>query len=207
MTELLDAVDDLTLPRNVKVATDDGHTWATEDALLTQLEQAVSSTLNSGSGAGGSPWSRNVLDSAALHQAAIITSTIGDWCRIENVPVRRDPIADLRAWHAAHLGSDHTETNPFYINQMRAWAGQIRNMVNPPKIIEIMSVCPLCGEGQFTNDLGERISNPIQLSYRPESGSIWADAKAMCRACDAVWASEAELRGLRWQIDSRENSA
>lgn len=33
MTELLDLIDDLTLPRNVKVPTDDGHTWATEDAL------------------------------------------------------------------------------------------------------------------------------------------------------------------------------
>lgn len=32
MTELLDAVDDLTLPKPVKVQTDDGHTWATEDA-------------------------------------------------------------------------------------------------------------------------------------------------------------------------------
>lgn len=28
---LLEAVDDLTLPRNVKVETDDGHTWATEE--------------------------------------------------------------------------------------------------------------------------------------------------------------------------------
>lgn len=32
MSELLDAVDDLTLPRNVKVQTDDGHTWASESA-------------------------------------------------------------------------------------------------------------------------------------------------------------------------------
>jgi hypothetical protein len=207
MTELLDVVDDLTLPRNVKVPTDDGHAWATEDPLLTQLEQAVSSTLNSGSGAGGSPWSRNVLDSAALHQASLITATIGDWCRIQNLPVRRDPIADLRAWHAARLGSDNTDTDPFYINQMRAWAGQIRHMVNPPKTIEITAPCPACGQGAYTNDLGEKVPNPLQLSYRPESGSIWADAKALCRACQVVWDTEWRLRELRHDIDAKEETA
>lgn len=31
MTDLLDVVDELTLPKPVKVPTDDGHTWATED--------------------------------------------------------------------------------------------------------------------------------------------------------------------------------
>lgn len=206
MSELLDAVDDLTLPRNVKVATDDGHTWATEDPLLTQLEQAVSSTLNSGSGAGGAPWSRNVLDSAALHQAAIIRSTIGDWCRIAKAPVKREPITDLRAWHAARLSLTDRESDPFYINQMRAWAGQIRNMVNPPKIIEITAPCPTCGQGVYTNDLGEKVPNPLQLSYRPESGSIWADAKALCRACSAIWDTEWRLRELRHDIDDKETA-
>jgi len=34
MTELLDAVDELTLPKPVKVPTDTGYTWATEDRGL-----------------------------------------------------------------------------------------------------------------------------------------------------------------------------
>ena len=34
MTDMETAVDDLTAPRNVKVETDTGSTWASEDALL-----------------------------------------------------------------------------------------------------------------------------------------------------------------------------
>jgi hypothetical protein len=105
MSELLDAVDNLTLPRNVKVQTDDGHTWASEDALLFQLEQAVSSSLKSGSGSGGAAWERNVLDSAALYQAGIIRAAIGDWCRIAGVKGRRTPIDGLRAWYVARLSA------------------------------------------------------------------------------------------------------
>lgn len=203
-SELLDAVDDLTLPRNVKVQTDDGHTWASEDALLVQLREAVSSSLNSGSGSGGSPWTRNVLDSAALYQAGIITSQIGDWCRIAGAKVTRDAVADLRAWHVAHTSRpDHSDE--FYLLQLRAWSGQIRTMVNPPKTVEITAPCPVCGQGAWTNDLGENVPNPLILTYRPESGSIWQDAKAHCRACAEVWESEWRLRELRHDIDAKES--
>lgn len=203
MTELQDAVGDLTLPRNVKVPTDEGHTWATEDALLVQLEQAVSSSLKSGSGSGGAAWERNVLDSNALYQATIIRSTITEWCRMAGITGRREPIDGLRAWHARRLSENH-ETDPFYIAQMRKWADQIRTMVNPPKTVEITSPCPACGQGVYTNDLGEVVRSPIQLSYRPESGSIWSDARAICRACEMVWDTEWRLRELRHDIDSVE---
>lgn len=199
MTELLEAVDDLTLPRNVKVRTDDGHTWATEDALLLQLQQAVTSSLNSGSGAGGSPWTRNVLDAFALYKAAMIESAIGDWCRIEKIPATRDSIADLRAWYVARLTSG--ESSDFYLAQLRSWADQIREMVNPPKTIEITKPCPACGQGVFTNEMGEVVRNPLVLQYRPESGSIWQDAKATCRACKTVWEQEWRLRELSHAID------
>lgn len=204
MTDLNDAVDDLTLPRNVKVQTDDGHTWATEDALLVQLREAVSSSINSGSGAGGSPSTRNVLDSDALYRAGIINAAIGDWCRMINVKVTRDAATDLRAWHAAFIGRDEPEE--FYIHQMRAWAGQIRTMVNPPKTVEITAPCPVCGQGSYVNDMGERITNPLALTYRPDSGSIWADARALCRACNEVWEGEWRLRELRHEVDARDTA-
>lgn len=205
---LLDAVEDLTAPRNVKVTTDDGHTWATEDPLLTQLADAVSSTLNSGSGSGGAPWARNVLDSGALHQAAIIRSTIGDWCRMVGVQGRREPADGLRAWYAARIALPETqrETDPFYIGQLRAWANQIRNMTNPPKTIEIVAACPICDQGTYTNDLGDVVRNPLQLTYRPESGSIWQDARAICRACQTVWDDQWKLRALRHDIDAKETA-
>lgn len=204
MTDLLDAVDDLTLPRNVKVPTDDGHTWATEDALLVQLREAVSSSLNSGSGAGGSPSTRNVLDSDALYKASIITATIGDWCRIIGAKVTRDAVVDLRAWHAAYLATN--DPGEFYISQMRAWAGQIRTMVNPPKTVEITAPCPVCGQGSYVNDMGERITNPLILTYRPESEHLWKSSKVMCRACEAVWIGGGAMEELSDELKEKETA-
>jgi len=58
----------------------------------------------------------------------------------------------------------------------------------------------------FTNDHGELIRNPVQLTYRPNSATIWADAKAVCRACSEVWDTEWRLRGLRHDIDNKETA-
>lgn len=205
MTELNDAVDDLTLPKPVKVQTDDGHTWATEDALLVQLVEAVSSSLSSGSGAGGSPWTRNVLDGDALHRAAIITSQIGDWCRMAGAKVTRDAVADLRAWHVAHIGRpDHVDG--FYIDQLRKWAGEIRAMTNPPKTVEITAPCPVCGQGEYTNDMGENVRNPLVMTYRPDADNLNRTARVMCRACEAVWAGGAAMAELRDEIDEKETA-
>lgn len=202
--DLLDAVDDLTLPRNVKVQTDDGYTWASEDALLVQLRQAVSSSLNSGSGSGGSPSTRNVLDSDALHKAGIITAAIGDWCYQVGVKATRDAVHDLRAWHAAYLSRE--ESPEFYIRQMRAWAGQIRAMVNPPKTVEITAPCPVCGQGEYVNDMGERINNPLALTYRPDSDHMWKNSRVMCRACDAVWVGGDAMEELRDELEDKETA-
>lgn len=204
MTELLDAVDDLTLPRNVKVQTDDGHTWAREDALLVQLRESVSSSLNSGSGAGGSPSTRNVLDSDALFKAGVITAAIGDWCRIAGAPVTRDAVTDLRAWHAAFLARNEPEE--FYLAQMRAWAGQIRAMVNPPKTVEITASCPVCGEGSYVNDMGERITNPLVLTYRPDDGNLWRGSRVMCRACETVWIGGDAMEELRDELNEKDTA-
>ncbi|MFJ2506309.1 hypothetical protein [Microbacterium sp. NPDC087592] len=207
MTELNDVVDDLTLPKNVKIETDDGFTWATEDALLVQLREAVSSSLNSGSGAGGSPSTRNVLDGDALHKATVITSQIGDWCHMAGMKgdqVTRDPVTDLRAWQAAFLARDEPEE--FYIGQMRAWAAQIRAMVNPPKVIEITAPCPVCGEGSYVNDMGERITNPLALTYRPDSDHMWKNSKVLCRACDAVWIGGDAMEELADELNDKETA-
>ena len=184
-TELLQAVDDLTLPRNVKVPTDDGHTWATEDPLLVQLQEAVSSSLSSGSGSGGAPWTRNVLDSDALHQAAIITSTIGDWCRIAGATVTRDPVQDLRAWYAKRLSTRDPET--FYLGMLQTWVTTIRTIVNPPKTLQILGACPVCKEVTYTNSAGETVSNPLVMTYRPDTANMHRAARASCRVCGTVW--------------------
>jgi hypothetical protein len=163
----------------------------------------VSSSLNSGSGSGGSAWTRNVLDSAALYQAGIITSQIGDWCRIAGATVTRDAVTDLRTWYVAHtVRPDHSDE--FYLLQLQAWAGQIRAMVNPPKVIEITAPCPVCGEGAYVNDMGERITNPLTLTYRPDSNHLWKNSKVLCRACDAVWVGGDAMEELADELNEKE---
>lgn len=204
MTELLEAVDELTLPRNVKIPTDNGHTWATEDALLVQLQEAVSSSIRSGSGAGGAAWTRNVLDSDALYQAGLITAAIGDWCVIVGIKPTRDPVKDLRSWYAARLTA--TDPEVFYLGQLRKWAGQIRAMTSPPKTLEITAACPVCGQGQYTNDMGEMVRNPLVMTYRPDDGNLNRSAKVMCRACEVVWSGGEAMAELRDEIDEKETA-
>ena len=192
--DLLSVVDELTLSKPVKVLTDDGHTWATEDPLLVQLQEAVSSSLSSGSGSGGAPWTRNVLDSDALHQAAIITSTIGDWCRIAGATVTRDPVQDLRAWYAKRLSTRDPEA--FYMGVLQAWVSTIRTLVNPPKTIPIKGACPVCKADTYVNDGGETIRHPLAWSYRPDTDNMRQTARAMCRACPAVWQGDEAMEEL-----------
>lgn len=200
--ELLQAVDDLTLPKPVKVTTDDGYTWATEDPLLVQLREAVASSLRSGSGSGGSPWTRNVLDSDALYQAGVITATIGDWCRLAGARATRDPVKDLRAWYVRRLTA--TDPDSFYLGQLRKWAAQIRALVNPPRMVEITAACPICGEGTYTNDMGEVVRNPLTMSYRATDDRFWRDARVLCRACLNVWEGVEAMEELRDELDERE---
>lgn len=204
MSDLLEVVDELTLPKPVRVVTDDGHTWATEDPLLVQLQEAVSSSLRSGSGSGGAAWTRNVLDSDALHQAAIITSTIGDWCRMAGVTVTRDPIIDLRAWYVARLTATNPET--FYLEQLRKWVGQIRVMIHPPRTLEITAPCPICGQGSYTNDMGEDIRNPLVMTYRATDERFWRGARVLCRSCDNVWAGVDAMEELREELDEKDTA-
>ena len=192
--DLLSVVDELTLSKPVKVPTDDGHTWATEDPLLVQLQEAVSSSLSSGSGSGGAPWTRNVLDSDALHQAAIITSTIGDWCRIAGAEVTRDPVKDLRAWYAKRLSAQDPES--FYLGVLLKWVATIRTIISPPKTLEILGACPVCKEQTYTNATGETVRNPLVMIYRPDTTNMHKAARATCRACDTVWQGDEAMEEL-----------
>lgn len=202
--DLLDAVDELTLAKPVRVPTDDGFTWATEDPLLVQLQEAVSSSLSSGSGAGGAGWTRNVLDSDALHKAAVITSTVGDWCRMAGAKVTRDPVTDLRAWYAKRLTVRDPET--FYVKVLRGWATDIRGMVNPAKTLDILGPCPVCKDTTYTNSSGETVRNPLVMVYRPDAPNMRHTARASCRACDVVWQGDEAMVELATELEERDTA-
>ena len=199
MTALLDAVDDLTLPRNVKVQIDGGFTWATEDALLVQLEESIHSTMGRTGGRGGGD-SRMILDADALMRFSQIGSVIMDWCRMVRAHVSKNPSEDLRAWYVAYSATPGEQLDAFYIKQLVKWADLIRGKLNPRETIEFTDPCPECREGDWVNEDGELIPNPVTIDY-DKSGDVLNDAKASCRACGHTWQGVWELRGMRHAAD------
>lgn len=200
MTELQDAVDDLTLPRNVKVATDDGHTWATEDALLVQLEEAIHSTTGRSGGRSASH-TRMILDADALMQFHRITSAIGDWCRMFGASVTRDPVKDLRAWHAASLA--RTDMSDFYLRELHAWAALIRGKLTPKATMQYLRPCPECAATVYVNDEGDTVPYPVLIEYDPDAPM--STVRWTCRACGEMRAGEFAQRALVYDAETREN--
>lgn len=203
--ELMEAVDDLTAPRNVKVHTDNGITWATEDALLVQLQDAITST-TSRAGGRSLGHERMILDADALMRFHQITAAIGDWCRIEDVKIARkprDPVADLRAWHAARIQrpADQREGDEFYIAQMTGWANLIRGKLTPRKKLEWVDPCPECDATHYTEEEGGTVARPVLIDYDPNRP--FQSVKWECRACGTIREGEFAVRYLARASETR----
>lgn len=178
MDELIEAVEALTKVRNVQIPTDDGPKWVTGDPRLQILQDEVYASTGSGGGSGGLKSERLPLSSHVLYKAAVITAQIADWCRMENVPVTRDPITDLEAWCQARL-SNPERPDDWHIQQLRNWAGEIDAMFTRPKVFDIAAPCPVCKAKTYTDDDGDVCALPlkgIEDSHRVE-----------CRACGEAW--------------------
>jgi hypothetical protein len=209
VTELLDAIDELTKPvvLHFPQVGDDGK-WlrahTTElPPLLVQLEAAIHSSI-SGRAGGGDPATRAVLNSDALYEFARIRSTLGDWCRIEKVRVTRDVSSDLRRWYVARLTRETDDE--FYVRELVKWAGIIRYRLEPAKVVPLTVPCVVCSAALWVDGDGVSHPYPLVVEYMEHDPDILSSAKALCRACEKVWRGSRELRELRWAIDEREAS-
>jgi len=203
-------VDILTLPSQERVPQAFGKTKVTRSIelppLLTQLEDAIRSTMNPGKTAGSRMSSQMIpLDSDALYRFALISNAIQDWCRLAGID-RKHPVDGLRAWHAVTLawtGYDPT----WHVEQLRGWVSLIRSKVDPPRTLELTITCPTCTAGVWVNADGDTVPHPLVVQYRPDGvGSILTHATARCRACAAEWRGEMALRSLRWGTEEGEQS-
>lgn len=231
MSDLLSAVDALTKPDAYRVTQDilktklDVHgrpvlddkdqpirevkgsqtVTVKHNPLLQQLEEAIASTI--GAGAGRSMLERhalNVLDSDALYQFSVITSTIGDWCRTVHVRPTRNAVHDLRAWYVARLTTRPTDDD-WHTDQLHSWAVTIRAKLNPWQKWEIKDPCPKCHESTWVDldDQGNEVElpRPILIEYPVDRDEILSAAKASCRRCGFEWRGSSALRSLRWDTD------
>ena len=199
MADLLDVVDELTLSRPKKLETDDGFMWVTEEPLLVQLEEAIRSTTGR-TGGRSTSHARSILDDDALMQFHKITSTIGSWCRMVGAKVTRNPVVDLRAWHAARLSSNDPDT--FYLRELRSWVALIRGKLTPLTEWEWEGPCPLSDANEWVNDEGETITHPVRIEFDPER--VMATVRWRCHACNGSQAGEFAQRFLAHDAETRE---
>lgn len=203
--DLLQAVDALTLEVREPVTRVINGTTRTERVthppLLVQLEEAIHGSMRSGSGASSNlPGTAIPLDGDALYQFTIISSQIGDWCRMVGVPHRQRPVDGLRAWHA-HTLTDRDTDRSWHVGALRAWAGMIRSMLNPPRTLELTLPCPECSATQWANDDGDAGPHPLIVTYRPDDTDVFRTARARCRACGSEWVGITALRSLAFDLE------
>lgn len=233
-TLLREAVDELTLPARTRVVQDIWETKIGKDGrpvldgngeplrvltgrthvvhaeappLLQQLAEAIGATIGRSGGGGVEKHARNVLDSDALYQASIIMATITDWCTSVGVRASREPVKDLRAWHAARLATN-PESDILPTQQLRRWSGMIRAKLNRPESWEVKDPCPICHYTTWEDETEEgkivERNRPILVEYWPSATDVLASGTATCRRCGAQWKGSTALRELRWEIDQAE---
>lgn len=192
MTDLLDAVDALTLPDKSKVIQQNkaGITCVSPvelPSLLEQLDEAIRSDLGSTARGASLAHERSILDADALFRFMVISSMIKDWCRIVGVIPDRTAGENLRAWYVGML-SKHTDDagTEFYVSKMRSWANLIRAKLDPARERELPDACPVCGASEWWRD-GSKYFHPLVVRYRPSGPNMVQEARAVCRACAEVW--------------------
>lgn len=205
--ELRAAVDALTEPTFTKISQHiDGEERVTRikhDPLLTQLDDAIRGAMAATMGGNAStPSTRSLVNSDALHQLTMISSMLGDWCRMAGAPIRRDPVTALQGWHASVLAQDIPRA--FYTQILRRWAGTIRAVVNPARELTITLGCPACTATHWENTDGEKAAHPVVIAYRPDDPDVLTTATARCRACLAEWRGVTALRSLAFDLENLE---
>lgn len=204
--DLRRAVDDLTQPAQMRVSqTVDGTTYTRRiehPPLLLQLEASIHGSMNSGSGASSStPGEAIPLDSDALDQFTVISSTISDWCRIAGAGRHTHPVDGLRAWHAKTLA---TLTDPtWHVTVLRGWAGLIRSKLNPRRRRDLPDACPECGATTWADGDGNAGLRPLVVSYQPDSPDVLATATVTCRACGTEWRGLTAIRAVAYDLERR----
>lgn len=190
---LLDAIDALTLPRQVRFVQPDPHGSAIEcvstvehEAPLEKLRDAIGG--NIGSHAGGSdPRTRIPIDAGALSLYNRIEDRILEWyVALLKTPPGLLPEKNLREWYRAVRYGASTDAlvdealAAEVTRQVNSWVRQIGDMFDPPKRMEVTRrvqvplVNPKSGEHLYWPDGSLR----VRLSTRP----------AHCPLCDQATA-------------------
>lgn len=219
MTELLDAVDELTKPQRRKQTQDVMEKYDVEvqgvkverrkvigsqkvtvilPALLAQLDAAIRSSMGGSTPGAKLASEGSVLNVSALYEAMKIESQVRDWCRMVGVRPSKDTAKDLRAWHAKVLSKNLAdEREAWYVSTLNRWASKIRSLLDPLHEMDLPNECPICGATSWWDaPTRTEFLRPLVIRYRPGANAV-QDAYALCRACAEVW----NVRELAYLIE------
>lgn len=167
--------------------------------LLEQLQRAINPSSNSAAGSAALLSARNIINTHALALYTTISAEIWGWARGMGVEPTRDAVHALRRWYVLYAAYDR-ETAEWHTAELVRWSHQIRNLLDPPKLVELLPPCPVCKASMWTNDEGDSVPHPVVLEYRitPEGGV--QRPRASCRACTETWDSFAAIEELAQEL-------
>lgn len=201
MTDLMDAVDRLTLPQRFKQMQDTEVVTVELPPLLMQLDAAIRSDIGLTVSGASLAHERNLLDADALHKFMQISSQIKDWCRMVKLVPSRDPVTDLRRWYVKGMLTLDEAGQSFYTRMLTGWANLIRSKLDPERERELPGCCPVCESGEWWRD-GVRFVHPLVVRYRVGDDLV-DKARGFCRACEQVWSA----RELSYAIEQKQSGA
>lgn len=206
---VLDAVDELTVPQKRNEMQDiirDGHVIGqqrvavTLPPLLTQLSEAIRSSIGGTSSGASLKSESSILDADALYKFIQIDNLIRDWCRSMKLVPGKDPAENLRAWYVATMTRPvNEEAEAWHIKKMTGWAGSIRAKLDPWREKDLPDQCPACGAKTWWRE-GAEYFRPLVIRYKPEGADLIQQARALCRACETVW----QVRELAWALEQND---
>ena len=188
MTELSEAMERLINNWNMTVTVGEGERVQGFPPLVDMLHGQLVPGME-GTGGGGAPSTRNVLDLGSLDLLMNIQDVTRAWLQEWGVPSAGELKLDLRAFwdrlHALHQAGgldatmyDHLAAYP------DAWAARVWDLIEPPKRVTLRGTeCPRCGEAKTANLEGD-LSDALTVTFR-----VGHEPTAECGAleCGAVW--------------------
>lgn len=204
---LLSAVDALTKPvvEHHRQTDDDGKFLGTHTvehaSLLEQLRAAVNPSSNTAAGSASLASTRNLINTQALFLYSKIAAAVGDWARMASTEPTRDPAVALRRWYVRFTAYEGEAD--WYTAELNRWAGRIRNLLDPPKTVELLPPCPVCKATVWVNDDGETVPHPVVLEYRVTAEGRVPRPRVSCRACGEAWDSMAAIEELAEELSEK----
>lgn len=165
-----------------------------EPALLDLLEVAIKTDTSGASGSGGgSARAGAPVDVNALSIWQSIYGTVGEfWPGKGDLSHARMRLVDRLTWWTSTVAGTADEVH--LLEMCDYWAGQIRDLLEPPKRVPIRGgQCPRCKEYQVlgTDPDGQRVYQPCLLAHLSED-----PVRVECRGCGGTWYGSTQLQLL-----------